>query len=175
MNCYFHPAIEGVVTCGKCGVAMCRECEQTAFYRMDNGTGRALCNRCSLTSVQENVNFKKSFLVKRLIKVVICTILVGAGLLCLNEDLWITVFFWAISGVVIKIGNKFEEGSVKDQVKNAAFEYDHPLLSFLIGILVNAVLAPVMLIFYFIGYIRTWIGYKRNVEELNAIRSMIDA
>lgn len=158
MNCYFHPQAEGVVSCGKCGVAMCKECEANAFFRLDGGKGQALCNRCSLSEAQANVDFESSWLKKRIVKLIFCSIFV----------------VWAISGAIANIGNKKNNDSVKNQVWNAAYEYNHPFMSMIIGIIVNAIFGPILLITHFIGYVRTKAQYNKDLQDLETIKAAVN-
>lgn len=183
MNCYLHPQAESVVTCGKCGVAMCRECESNAFFRLDNGKGQALCNRCSLTAAQENVDFEASWLKKRMIKLVFCGIFVLVGIISFftgysNSGIADAIFFaiipWAIAGVIANIGAKQNNGSLKSQAKDAVYEYEHPILSFLIGVVVYGFLGPFLFIANIVGYMRTKADYKRDLESLEIIRASVN-
>lgn len=183
MNCYFHPQSEGVVTCGKCGVAMCKECESNAFFRLDGGQGQALCNRCSLSEAQAKVDFESSWLKKRMIKLLFCLILVVIGLIALfvckssgdiGTGIFFAIIFWAVSGVIANIGNKKNEDSVKNQVWNAAYEYNHPFMSMIVSILINALFAPILLITYFIGYARTKVQYNEDLQVLETIQATVN-
>ncbi len=176
MNCYHHPEVESVVNCGKCGIAMCRDCETNAFFRTDNGTGQALCNRCSLVEAQNIVGFESSWLKKRLIKLIFCSVFVGLGLLSLlseNYGIPSLIICWLISGLIANIGVKKQEGSVKSQVWSAAYDYNHPIMSLIINIVVYTIFAPIMLISNLIGYIKTKSSYKKNLENLNTIKNSI--
>lgn len=175
-NCFFHPEEEGVVVCGKCGVSMCRTCEANAFMRLDGGTGQALCNRCSLTEAQNVVSLESTWLKKRLVKLIICGILILLGIISVaiygfEEGSFTTVILWFCSGVVANIGVKKDNGSVKNQVWGAMFDYNHPIMSMIISLVVNTVLAPIMLIANFIGYFRTKADYQKNLELLNTIKA----
>lgn len=183
MNCYFHPQVESVVTCGKCGVAMCKECEANAFFRLDGGKGQALCNRCSLNEAQANVDFESSWLRKRMVKLVFCSIFILIGLIALltsnssgniGTGIFYAIILWAISGAIANIGNKKNNDSVKNQVWNAAYEYEHPFMSMIIGILGNAFFGPILLITHFIGYARTKNQYKKDLQDLENLKSMIN-
>lgn len=183
MNCYFHPQAEGVVTCGKCGVAMCRECETNAFFRLDGGKGQALCNRCSLEEAQANVNYEASWLKKRMIKLIICSIFVAIGLIALlicnsagdlGTGIFYAIIMWAISGAIANIGNKKNTDSVKNQVWEAAYEYNHPFMHMIIGIIVNAFFGPILLIAHFIGYARTKSQYSKDLQILETIRASVN-
>ena len=183
MNCYFHPQAEGVVSCGKCGVAMCKECEANAFFRLDGGKGQALCNRCSLSEAQANVDFESSWLKKRMVKLIFCSIFVVIGLIALlicnsSGDMGTEVFYaiilWAISGAIANIGNEKNDDSVKNQVWNAAYEYNHPFMSMIIGILANAVFGPILLITHFIGYARTKAQYNKDLQDLETIKAAVN-
>lgn len=182
MNCYFHPQVEGVVTCGKCGVAMCRECESNAFFRLDGGKGQALCNRCSLSEAQANVDFDVSWLKKRMVKLIFCTIFVVAGLIAfltcyasgdVGSGIFTTIILWAIAGVIANFGHKKNNGSVKSQVRDAAFEYEHPVTNMIFGILFNAIFGPILLISHFVGYARTKSQYKNDLQDLEILKSKI--
>lgn len=158
MNCYFHPQAEGVVSCGKCGVAMCKECEA-------------------------NVDFESSWLKKRMVKLIFCSIFVVIGLFALliynsSGDMGTGVFYaiilWAISGAIANIRNKKNNDSVKNQVWNAAYEYNHPFMSMIIGIIVNAIFGPILLITHFIGYARTKAQYNKDLQDLETIKAAVN-
>lgn len=183
MNCYLHPQTEGVTTCGKCGVAMCKECETNAFFRLDGGKGQALCNRCSLIEAQENVDYESSWLKKRLVKLIICSIFVISGLffllaLCfsgyIGSGVFLAVILWAISGAIANIGIKENNESVKDQVSSAVFEYDHPFMNMIIKIFVNAILGPFLLISHIISYIKTKNQYKKDIQVLEELKAALN-
>lgn len=180
MSCYFHPDQEGVAVCGGCGVQMCRECETNAFFRLNGGKGQALCNRCSLTEAQTIVDSEKDFMTKRMIKLILCAvfIIIGAVMALYSEDLPTAFVFWFISGIISNIGLKKEEKSVKSQVDDAIFEYDHPFLSLVFNIVGNiigyTILGPVFLISGIIGYLRTYFQYKKDLEILNKIKESIN-
>lgn len=171
MMCYFHPQAEGVSTCAKCGIAMCRECESNAFFRTVNGTGQAFCNRCSYNQAKENVDFCKSWLIKKSIMLVICTILIAIGAffayIALQDAEVAFVFvaiLWAIAGFIMSRG-QINPGSVKSQVKEALDEHVSPFLMSLVKIIVYAVFAPILLICSFIGYTRTKFDYKQLLKK----------
>ncbi len=183
MNCYFHPQAEGVVTCGKCGVSMCKDCESNAFFRLDGGKGQALCNRCSLSEAQAVVDFESKWLKKRIVKLIICTILVVSGIVSLlimnmrgelGTGIFNAIIYWAISGAIANIGNKKNNDSVKDQVWNAAYEYNHPFMHMIISILINAIFGPILLIAHFIGYMKSKAEYKKDMEVLEKIKSVVN-
>ncbi len=183
MNCYFHPQAESVVTCGKCGVAMCRECETNAFFRLDGGKGQALCNRCSLEESQSLVDFESSWLKKRMVKLIICAIFIILGLVAffkgkstdhMATGVFFTIILWAISGAIANIGNKRDNGSTKDQVWGAIYEYNHPISSMIIGITVNAIFGPIMLIIHIVTYLITRANYKKDLANLESIKSQMN-
>lgn len=170
MNCYFHPEEESVVTCAKCGVGMCRNCEINAFFRLD---GRAVCNRCSLSELQSRVGYESSWLKKRAIKLIICAIFIVIGLICLaNQEIGIAgmLICWFISGIVANIGVKKDEGSFKSQAWNAMFEYEHPFMSLIFKIVGCTIAGPLMLIAGFIGYLRTKSAYNSDMQNLQSLQ-----
>lgn len=162
---------------------MCRECEANSFFRLDGGKGQALCNRCSLDEAQATVDFESSWLKKRMVKLIFCTIFVALGLILLlfmnaSGDIGTGVFYaiilWAISGAIANIGNKKNNNSVKNQVWEAAYEYNHPIMHMIIGIIINAIFGPIFLIAHFIGYMRTKSEYKKDLEVLETIKSAVN-
>ncbi len=188
MNCYLHPQVEAIATCGKCGVAMCKDCETNAFFRLDGGKGQALCNRCSLISAQENVDYLSNWLKKRMIKLIICTALAVVGIIAFvamsfgsgDEESIIggiltAIILWAIAGAIANIGNKKNNESVKSQVWDAAYKYNHPISSAIIGIIVNALFGPLCVIANWIGYLRTKSQYKKELNDLAAIQTALNA
>ena len=158
MNCYFHPQVEGVVSCGKCGVAMCKECEGKAFMRLPSG--QALCNRCSLNEAEASVADAESWMKRNLIRIIIMSILVGLGLIfLLTKELEFaivpTVLCWLIAGIIGNIGLKSQDKSSGIIVKT----------------IWTTVLSPISLISYIIGYFRTKDNYKQGIQLVEAIKA----
>ena len=81
MKCYVHHEEEAVATCAKCGVAMCHACEKKALFRTANGTGQAMCPRCSLNEAQSIVDYESKWLKKRAIKLGFCSLFIVWGLI----------------------------------------------------------------------------------------------
>ena len=84
------------------------------------------------------------------------------------------IILWAISGAIANIGNKKNNDYVINQVWNAAYEYNHPFMSMIIGILVNAVFGPILLIANFIGYARTKAQYNKDLQDLETIKAAVN-
>lgn len=161
MNCYFHPQVEAVATCGKCGVAMCRECEEKALLRLDGGKGQALCKRCSLEETQTNVDNDRAWIMKRLIKVIIMAILIGIGAvvyaLKLTELPLIAAFIcWLVAGVIGNIG--------VEKTQSGGF----------IGMIVTSILSPLSLVFNMIGLLRSLSAYKKNCQMLETLKITVN-
>jgi len=178
MNCYFHPQAEGVVNCGKCGVAMCKECEQNAFFRLDGGTGQALCNRCSLSEAQENVNFESQWLKKRKVKIIFMAVFVFVGAIAFlssqNENgLGVLLGCWFVSGLISNIGSQKAPQSVKSQVKDVINEYRYPISTIIGKIIGTTFFAPFILLANLIGYFRTKSAYKKDLQVLETIKEII--
>lgn len=183
MNCYLHPEKEAVSVCGQCGVGLCKECEENAFFRQNNGTGQALCNRCSLESAQNNVNFTKSWLSKRMTKLIFCSIFVIAGLISFincysngdtGEGIFYTIIIWAIAGVIANIGATKDKTVTTQDIKDAVYDYDHPISSFVIKVVLSAFFAPILLISNFVGYQKTKTIYLKDLEALNQIKASLN-
>lgn len=180
MSCYFHPDRDGVVVCGNCGVAMCHECETNAFFRLDNGKGQALCNRCSLNHAQEIVDFESSFIKSRLRKIIICAVLIIVGLLpwvVIGDDVGtafvLTLICWGLAGIIQTWGQK-DNRSVKEQVKDAAYEYDHPITNWIFSIVFHVLFSPIYLLANLIGYFRDKSEYREDLANLNAIKDALN-
>lgn len=187
MYCFFHPQAESVVSCGKCGVAMCRECETTAFFRLDNGGGQALCSRCSIMEAQSNIDFVTKALKKRFVKVVFCAFFIVLSLLTIllgkkishaySSDsmvpyYFIAFIFWAVTSGIANIGVKKQEtGSVKEQVKAALYEYNNSpgIFSFILG----TFFAPIYTTMLMIGYFRSKAQLKKDIASLAAYKEKI--
>lgn len=177
MVCYLHPDREAVVTCGNCGVAMCSECEAKALYRTDNGKGKPLCYKCGLQAAQDNVSSQKSWLTKRLVKLIISGVFVIIGLAVGigqyssgNGKLGFflaAIIPWAIAGFIGNLGAEKPQQSISDGL----YEYKHPLSSTIIKIIVSAIFAPIVFIFNFIGYYRTYSSYKQEISNLNLLQA----
>ncbi|MCQ2241407.1 hypothetical protein [Treponema sp.] len=189
MNCFYHPEVPAVATCGRCGVALCKHCEGSAYYRLGAGKGQALCGRCSVAEAQDKVNEEKRYLKKTLIKLIICGYFVVNGTASLirafNSDgytdsvdmqtcILITLVSYTIAGLVSRIGLKVKNESLKNQVWNAFYNYEHPISSFLISFIINALFAPFMFIAHLIGYFRTKKLYKNDIEELKELQQYFE-
>ena len=157
MNCYLHPQVEAVATCGKCGVALCKECEEKALMRLDGGKGQALCNRCSLDEAQANVAHDEAWIRKRLVKVIIMAVLVIIGAvvytLKLTELPVLTAFIcWLVAGIIGNIGVEKTQGGG------------------IIGMIVTSILSPIALIFNVIGLLRTLPTYNQDRKMLETVK-----
>lgn len=117
-----------------------------------------------------------------MVKLVFCLIFVVIGLIAflncyssgdMGLGIFFAVVFWAISGVIANIGNK-NNASVKSQVEDAVYKYDHPFSSMLISIIMNAIFAPFLLISYFIGYARTKSQYNKDLQDLETIKAALN-
>lgn len=175
MNCYFHPERESVVSCAKCGVAMCRECEQNAYMRTDNGTGRALCIRCSKSELMATIDFTSKWIKKRLVKIILAAIFIVFGLTNFMSykakgdtatGIFFTIILWGIAGVIMNIGNKREE-----TVDDFVFKLRSPFMSMIVNIMLSAILGPIGLLANIIGLIRTWVQHKANCTLLQKIKN----
>ena len=118
-----------------------RNVNQRHFFRLDNGKGQALCNRCSLNEAQENIDFESKWLKKQLIRLILCTVFIVFGLIGLLAGIYsgdagtcvlAIITCWGIAGVIASIGGKTKPGTVKDQIKEAVSEYSHPFLHMII-------------------------------------------
>ncbi|MBP5158641.1 MAG: hypothetical protein ILP18_12305 [Treponema sp.] len=161
MNCYFHPQVEAVATCGKCGVAMCKECEEKALVRLDGGKGQALCNRCGLDMVQENVAHDEAWIRKRLVKLIIMAILIGIGAIVLAANLTelpaFTAFIcWLVAGIIGNIGIEKKQGGG------------------IIGMIVTSILSPIILFLGVVGLLRTLTTYKNDRQLLETIKAAVN-
>ena len=179
MNCYFHPQVEGVVTCGKCGVVMCKECEQNAFFRLAGGTGQALCNRCSLTEAQDIVNSESRWLIMRMIRIIITSLLVIGGIIAFLVTKggygFANMFVcWFIAGLVVNIGNQKAPQSVASQVREAVNEYRYPISTMIGKIIGTTLFAPIFLLTNLIGYFQTFIQYKKDLKDLETIKERLN-
>lgn len=175
MNCYYHPHEEGVVTCGKCGVALCRECEQKAYFRTENGKGRALCKRCSLQAAQEIVDYEEKWLKKRAIKLGVMGALIVFGILYSmfsKNGVGTTIICFILASLVANIGNDANPQSIKSQIVDAELQVHHPI-SHLIGSFIGyTILAPFLLIANVIGYLRTKSDYKKDLANLEEAKAL---
>lgn len=169
MNCYYHPHEEGVVHCAKCGVALCRECEQNALFRTDNGTGQAFCKRCSLQAAQEIVTFEEKWLKKRAIKLGCMGIFILLGLLSwlfVNQGVIVMFTWFLVAGCIASIGDDSDPGNIKQQIIDAEMAVHHPISSSLGKVLGYTLFAPFLFIANIIGYMRTKSNYNKDLANL---------
>ena len=185
MMCYYHPQAEGIVTCAKCGVPLCRECEANAFYRTENGSGQALCNKCSYNAAKETIDNYKSWFQKRKALLIVCSILIVIGLILgfvfysndATTGITSAAVLWGIAGFIMNYGNKPPK-SVEEQIKDAVYEQNHPI-SHSIGKLIGAIIgyvffAPILLVANFIGFVRTKSEYQKDYNVFKQIETALN-
>lgn len=178
--CYYHPQVPSVVTCGNCGIGMCKECEEDAFMRTDNGLGKAVCDRCSLKSAEVDVKYDEKWLRKSRFKLIFGTFFIILGAIPLAYMIAIKkrdingivdlIGFWAIGCAILSIGNKSKAPTTRSQVFDALYDYNHPIASIIIGILVKACFAPFYLISEVIFHFRVRKEYKSDLKMVEAIQ-----
>ena len=161
MNCYLHPQVEAVATCGKCGIALCKECEEKALMRLDGGKGQSLCNRCSLDEAQANVAHDEAWIRKRLVKLIIMAVLVGIGAIVLAANLTeiplLTTFIcWLVAGIIGNIGVEKKQGGG------------------IIGMIVTSILSPIALVANVIGLLRTLPVYNQDRKMLETVKLAVN-
>ncbi|MDR3187942.1 MAG: hypothetical protein LBT94_01990 [Prevotellaceae bacterium] len=136
MKCFHHPEKDAVATCAQCNVGLCKECEETSEFRIDN---KALCNRCNASeaagAIAEHARCKRRIIWFSILFVPgLCIFSVGA----LDKNLVVGIvgclLIWGISGLGATLKDTFfpPPQSVKGQVKGALLEHEYPIAS-LIG------------------------------------------
>lgn len=172
MSCYYHPEENSVVNCYKCGVNLCRDCEQKALYRNYQGTGQAYCVRCSYEEMKSSVSYLKSWLQKRLLKIVASGsfVLIGIFFYLSGGDLLSLFVCWFIATAITKIGAK-DDRSVESKVSDEIYKHNHPIGSLIISLIVNTIIAPIAVLSYVVGYFRTRSSYKKELEALTQIEA----
>lgn len=172
MKCINHPNEESVVTCGHCGVALCRECEQNALFRTNNGNGQALCKRCSLQSAQEIVAYDEKWLKKREIKIGLMAVLLILPVIIERPAIFFSC--WILVGAIANMWNDAKPESIKSQIINAEMSVHHPISSG-IGYMIGCIIAaPIAFIAHIIGYLRTQSQYKKDLAILEEIKAQLD-
>lgn len=169
MSCYYHSNAEGVVHCAKCGVALCRECEQKALIRTDNGTGQAFCRRCGLLAAQEIATLEEKWLKKRAIKLGFMGVFILMGLLSwlfINQGILMMFSWFLVAGCVACIGEDSNPESIKQQIIDAEMAVHHPISSSIGKALVYTLFAPFLFIANIIGYMRTKSQYNKDLANL---------
>lgn len=176
MKCYFHPEREAVVTCAKCGVAMCHECEEHALFRADNGTGQAMCPRCSLNDAQAIVDYEAKWLKKRAIKLGFCALFIIWGLIeyYTQPDGVFGMFAnFFIAAIISNLGGNKKPQSIGTQVYNANAMLKSPIAYFVGWVIGYTIFAPIGLIMNIVGYIRTRMQYKKDLEILANVQAAV--
>lgn len=173
MKCYYHPTEEAVANCAKCGVGLCRSCENNAYMREGDGTGRALCPRCSLNAAQSAVDYESSWLKKRIVKLVICWAITLFGIISYETggqliNMFVAFFF---AGVIANFGETKKPQSVKSQVYDAYMDAKNPIMSTVIDIIIYTIAGPIWLIALTIGYLRTKKQYSADLAFLDKIKA----
>ena len=172
MKCYVHHEEEAVVTCAKCGVAMCHACEENALFRTANGTGQAMCPRCSLNEAQSIVDYESKWLKKRAIKLGLCALFIVWGLIeyfTKANGLYDMFAYFLIAAIIINLGGNKKPQSIGSQVYNATAMVKSPVAYF-IG---YTIFAPIGLVMNIIGYIRTRTQYKKDLEILSQVQEAV--
>lgn len=170
MHCYYHQETEGVVQCAKCGITLCRECEENSLFRTDHGTGQAVCLRCSQQIAQEIVDSKTAWLKNRKTKLTICTPLILLGLLCWNGY---TFLLFCIAGIIFSIGNPPPPQTQKEAMVDAILTAQHPGSSFLCTLLGYTFAAPFVLFSSIQGYRKTAAELEKDIANLEAVKAAL--
>lgn len=170
MHCYYHPETEGVVQCAKCGITLCRECEENSLFRTDHGTGQAVCLRCSQQIAQEIVDSKTAWLKNRKTKLTICTPLILLGLLCWNGY---TFLLFCIAGIIFSIGNPPPPQTQKEAMVDAILTAQHPGSSFLGTLLGYTFATPFVLFSSIQGYRKTAAELEKDIANLEAVKAAL--
>jgi hypothetical protein len=136
MKCFHHPNEDAVATCAKCGVNLCKECEETSTFRIES---KALCRRCNANeaagAAAEQARHKRRIIWFSILFVPgLCVFAVGALDKLLVEGIVGCLLIWGISGIGAVIRDAFfpSPQSTKRQVKEALAEHEYPIFS-LIG------------------------------------------
>ncbi|MDR0763047.1 MAG: hypothetical protein LBF01_00935 [Bacteroidales bacterium] len=146
MKCFHHPSEDAVATCAKCGVGLCKECEEASKFRIDS---KALCGRCNAEEQRKETE-KRNEGVKDAIaeyarhkrRLIWFSILFIPGIFIfvagfLSNQLTPAIvgclLIWGISGIgsVIKDAFTPTKKSVKQQTKEALAEHENPMMSFI--------------------------------------------
>lgn len=172
--CYKHPQTPAVVNCGQCGVGMCAACNSNAYFRLSNSQGQAICDNCSLTMAQENYNLSSSWVKRRTVKIIICTLLciIGIGAFMFKFNLPVLFISWFLSGVVSSIGQK-DTRSTYQQAKDAIDDAQHPIVNTVSKIIGNILFCPIFIIFNLIGLARGKKECKEDKRSLENVRQAI--
>ena len=173
MSCYFHEGREAVSKCARCGVDLCRECEEAAIYRTENGRGQALCLRCSYNAAQELVEYQEKWLKRTKLLLIFggCAVALGIFQIISNEHIIDGLFamlicFFIASLIFSFFGNQSEPSSVRDQFYDAQMSVKHPISYGFGKIIGMAFSAPLVLGGYFIGYKNTLKSLEEDRELL---------
>lgn len=176
MKCYFHSDKEAVVNCAKCGVAMCHDCEEAALFRTANGTGQAMCPRCSLNEAQGIVDYEAKWLKKRAIKLGFCALFIIWGLIeyYSSSDGILGMFaFFLVAAIISNLGGNKKPQSISSQVYNATAMAKSPGAYFIGWVIGYTIFAPIGLLMNIIGYVRTRIQYKKDLEILRQVQEAV--
>lgn len=176
MKCYVHHEEEAVVNCAKCGVAMCHACEEKALFRTANGTGQAMCPRCSLNEAQSIVDYESKWLKKRAIKLGLCALFILWGLIeyfTKANGLYDMFAYFLIAAIIINLGGNKKPQSIGSQVYNATAMVKSPVAYFIGWVIGYMIFAPIGLVMNIIGYIRTRTQYKKDLEILSQVQEAV--
>lgn len=156
-----------------------RKCEANVFFRQGEGVGRAVCNRCSLAIQKEAVAYYSSWIKKRIIKLIICAILVLAGLFVFMNvltrsffsSLFTTIGLWLVAGLIANTGFEKDPKTLKETVS----EMQHPISNFVYNLIGYIFLAPVFVLVGWIGLLRNYLSYKKELALLTRIKQAVYA
>lgn len=169
MKCIYHSDEEAVVTCGHCGVALCRDCEHKALFRTNNGNGQALCKRCSLKAAQDIVDYDEKWLKKRKIKICIMAGLFILPFILKGPEVFISC--WVLVGALANVWNDAKPESIKSQIIDAEMTVHHPISSSIGAAIGCIIAAPITFIAHIIGYVRTQSQYKKDLAVLEEVKA----
>lgn len=178
MSCYYHEGRESVSKCAKCGVQLCKECEENALFRGDNGNGQALCLRCSKVTAEEIIASKEKWLRRSLFVLVIAGYFILSAIFSyldndVNGNMYLFLGF-ALAALVIKlIGHGTSPGSVESQVFNGTMAANNPLIYYGVNIVMATIFAPFVYCCYIFGYVKTRKELKQDRINLEMVNTAI--
>lgn len=183
MNCYFHSHLPAVSTCAKCGVGLCRDCNNDAVYSLDD---KPVCFNCSLRVAEEELADARKTKVWSLVKCIFSGIFLCIALAVFSEgaplpNVWIIA---GISGLpaAFKATRRTREQRIMDEVHD---RYETDMINLLFGwvfrlifkIVLIVLLAPIFAVFScvsnLVSFFKSRSAIKKAEETLTYINDRL--
>ena len=169
MNCKFHPEAEAVTTCGWCEAPMCNECVNKSFItrKMNN---RPTCYLCSIERMEKDRIWLKRCVLALIIGIIVSIILIVCGVQNETDSIWWIIF---LSGFFFARISMFETINEMVEEEASGDVFFKKIGEKLIVVGIFGCVFPIVLIVYFIKYLKKRGQYKYGLQYLQEYESIM--